>query len=293
MEVLRATNLTKIYGSTIAVNKVSMTINEGDIYGFVGENGAGKTTFIRLIAGLAAKNSGEFTLFEGENHAIGALVETPSLYLYLNAMDNLMAQGKLLGITDKEKHKELLRLVKLEYLIDSKKKAKSFSLGMKQRLGIAMCLLANPKFLLLDEPMNGLDPEGVVLMRGLIKSLSEQGITFLISSHMLGELSKVATRYGFIHEGKLIKEITREELEQSQKGLLNVKVLDENVEKLKMILTKNNIKFDDEDGIKIYDQSIENIVELLTKNGITLRGITEETSNIEDYYLDLIGGFHE
>lgn len=204
-----------------------------------------------------------------------------------------MAQGKLLGITDKEKHKELLRLVKLEYLIDSKKKAKSFSLGMKQRLGIAMCLLANPKFLLLDEPMNGLDPEGVVLMRGLIKSLSEQGITFLISSHMLGELSKVATRYGFIHEGKLIKEITREELEQSQKGLLNVKVLDENVEKLKMILTKNNIKFDDEDGIKIYDQSIENIVELLTKNGITLRGITEETSNIEDYYLDLIGGFHE
>ncbi|HOF65539.1 MAG TPA: ATP-binding cassette domain-containing protein [Bacilli bacterium] len=293
MEVLRATNLTKIYGSTIAVNKVSMTINEGDIYGFVGENGAGKTTFIRLIAGLAAKNSGEFTLFEGENHAIGALVETPSLYLYLNAMDNLMAQGKLLGITDKEKHKELLRLVKLEYLIDSKKKAKSFSLGMKQRLGIAMCLLANPKFLLLDEPMNGLDPEGVVLMRGLIKSLSEQGITFLISSHMLGELSKVATRYGFIHEGKLIKEITREELEQSQKGLLNVKVLDENVEKLKMILTKNNIKFDDEDGIKIYDQSIENIVELLTKNGITLRVITEETSNIEDYYLDLIGGFHE
>ncbi|MDI9504061.1 MAG: ATP-binding cassette domain-containing protein [Erysipelotrichaceae bacterium] len=293
MEVLRATNLTKIYGSTIAVNNVSMTINEGDIYGFVGENGAGKTTFIRLVAGLADKNSGEFTLFEGENHSIGALVETPSLYLYLNAMDNLMAQGKLLGITDKEKHKELFRLVKLEYLIDSKKKAKSFSLGMKQRLGIAMCLLANPKFLLLDEPMNGLDPEGVVLMRDLIKSLSEQGITFLISSHMLGELSKVATRYGFIHEGKLIKEITREELEQSQKGLLNVKVSEENVEKLKIVLTKNNIKFDDEDGIKIYDQTIEDIVELLTKNGITLKGITEETSNIEDYYLDLIGGLHE
>jgi ABC-2 type transport system ATP-binding protein len=164
---------------------------------------------------------------------------------------------------------------------------------MKQRLGIAMCLLANPKFLLLDEPMNGLDPEGVVLMRDLIKSLSEQGITFLISSHMLGELSKVATRYGFIHEGKLIKEITREELEQSQKGLLNVKVSEENVEKLKIVLTKNNIKFDDEDGIKIYDQTIEDIVELLTKNGITLKGITEETSNIEDYYLDLIGGLHE
>jgi ABC-2 type transport system ATP-binding protein len=130
-------------------------------------------------------------------------------------------------------------------------------------------------------------------MRDLIKSLSEQGITFLISSHMLGELSKVATRYGFIHEGKLIKEITREELEQSQKGLLNVKVSEENVEKLKIVLTKNNIKFDDEDGIKIYDQTIEDIVELLTKNGITLKGITEETSNIEDYYLDLIGGLHE
>ena len=247
MQVLKTDGLSKRYGDYLAVNNVTMTINKGDIYGFIGENGAGKTTFIRLVSGLIKSNGGTFQLFEGENHNIGAVVETPSLYLYMTAMENLMAQGKMLGKVDVEKHKELLTLVKLEYLIDSKKRAKDFSLGMKQRLGIAMALLAEPKFLLLDEPMNGLDPEGVVLMRNLIKTLNEQGITFLISSHMLSELSKVATRYGFIHRGVLIKEITQEELRQSVTSYTVVSVEEKDINKALNVFKKAKYEYK-EDG---------------------------------------------
>lgn len=293
MQILKANNLTKKYGLHFAVNEVSMTINEGDIYGFIGENGAGKTTFIRMIAGLIQKDGGEFTLFEGKKHRIGAVVEAPSLYLYMNAMDNLMAQGKMVGMTDVEKHKELLRLVKLEYLIDSKKKAKDFSLGMRQRLGIAMALLSNPKFLLLDEPMNGLDPEGVVLMRNLILSLRDKGITFLISSHMLEELSKIATRYGFIHQGRLIKEITLEELELDTKASIKLKVSEKDLEKTLELLKKEKVTLKvEKDIINIYDRQIPEIVILLYNNKIDIKDINRDALGIENYYLSLIGGFH-
>lgn len=291
MQVLKTEGLFKKYGNYFAVNNVSMTINEGDIYGFVGENGAGKTTFIRLVSSLIKPNGGTFTLFEGKNYNIGAVVETPSLYLYMTALENLMAQGKMLGKTDVNRHRELLRLVKLEYLIDSKKKAKDFSLGMKQRLGIAMALLADPKFLLLDEPMNGLDPEGVVLMRNLIKTLSEHGITFLISSHMLGELSKVATRYGFIHQGQLIKEITQEELRKSVTSYTIVRLNDEDIDKALKIFKKANYEHKQENkDILVYEKTLQDIVLLLSKNNIEIKDIQQEMQTIENYYLNLIGG---
>jgi ABC-2 type transport system ATP-binding protein len=291
MQVLKTDGLSKRYGDYLAVNNVTMTINKGDIYGFIGENGAGKTTFIRLVSGLIKSNGGTFQLFEGENHNIGAVVETPSLYLYMTAMENLMAQGKMLGKVDVEKHKELLTLVKLEYLIDSKKRAKDFSLGMKQRLGIAMALLAEPKFLLLDEPMNGLDPEGVVLMRNLIKTLNEQGITFLISSHMLSELSKVATRYGFIHRGVLIKEITQEELRQSVTSYTVVSVEEKDINKALNVFKKAKYEYkEDGKNILVYEKALQEIVLLLSKNNIEVKDILKETGTIENYYLNLIGG---
>ena len=294
MKILETEDLSKRYGGILAVNKVSMTINEGDIYGFVGENGAGKTTFIRLVAGLIQKDGGKFSLFEGESHHIGAVVETPSLYLYMTAMENLMAQGKMIGQVDINQHKELLTLVKLDYLIESKKKAKDFSLGMRQRLGIAMALLSKPKFLLLDEPMNGLDPEGVVLMRNLIKSLSEEGITFLISSHMLSELSKVATRYGFIHRGRLIKEITVEELEEVAKPFIEVKFEEANLKQALKLFNEAKYSFNTHNHtVTIYDQTISDVVLLLSKENITIKHIHQDTSTIENYYLNLIGGLYE
>lgn len=293
MKILETKNLSKRYGLNYAVNNVSMTIHEGDIYGFIGENGAGKTTFIRLVSGLIEKDNGSSLLFEGQNHHIGAVVETPSLYLYLSAMDNLMAQGMMLGKVDVERHKELLKLVKLDYLIGSKKKAKDFSLGMRQRLGIAMALLSNPKFLLLDEPMNGLDPEGVVLMRNLIKRLNEEGITFLISSHMLSELSKVASRYGFIHKGKLIKEITLEELEHLNKPYISIHLETEELRKAENLLKASNFNYKiDNLTLTIYDQTVTDIVLLLAKENIIVKTIHQETSAIENYYLNLIGGLY-
>lgn len=295
MTVLQTKLLTKIYGDKAAVDNVSMTIKTGDIYGFVGENGAGKTTFIRLISRLIKPNSGIFELFEGNNFPIGAVVETPSLYLNMTAMDNLMTQAKIIGHIDINRHQELLSLVKLEYLISSKKKAKDFSLGMKQRLGIAMSLLSNPKFILLDEPMNGLDPEGVVLIRNLIRSLNEQGITFLISSHMLAELSKIATRYGFIHQGRLIQEITKDELDEKILSFSELKIKKDDIIEAKEILEQNGFNVEIVDSsLRIYDNIlISDVILILSKSNISVLSIKQKNNNIEDYYLELVGEQHD
>lgn len=216
--ILKTENLTKVYGKTKVVNAVNMHIKKGDIYGFIGKNGAGKTTFMRMVAGLAAPDGGEMELFgkkelEKERRRIGTLIEAPGCYPNLTARDNLEIIRRSFGITNRHTVDEMLEFVGLADA--GKKKVKNFSMGMKQRLGIAISLFRNPDFLILDEPINGLDPAGIKEIRDLLVKLNqEKQITILISSHILGELSKVATRYGIIRDGALIEEFTAEELSE-------------------------------------------------------------------------------
>lgn len=214
--ILRTNHITKRYGHQAVVNNLSMTIHRGDIYGFIGKNGAGKTTLIRMITGLAKPSDGNILLFgspqllDGRSK-IGTVIESPALYPGMTARQNLIAQCKLQGIADLSQADEILQLVGLDDT--GRKKAKNFSLGMRQRLAIAIALIGNPEFLILDEPTNGLDPEGIKEIRELIVKLNkERKITVLISSHILGELSKFATRYGIIHHGQLIDEFSEQEL---------------------------------------------------------------------------------
>lgn len=218
--ILKTTNLTKQYKDVKAVDSINLTLNKGDIYGFIGRNGAGKTTTLKMIAGLAKPTDGSFSLFnipyeeliqKKAFSKVGCLIEAPGLYLDMTAFDNVYLKCICMGIKDKEYVKDLLRIVDLDP--NSKKKAKGFSLGMKQRLGIAIALVGEPDLIILDEPTNGLDPQGILEIRETILKLNkERGITFIISSHILGELSKMATRYGIIDKGQLIKELTAEEL---------------------------------------------------------------------------------
>lgn len=216
--ILKTENLTKVYGKKKVVNAVSMHVKKGDIYGFIGKNGAGKTTFMRMVAGLAAPNEGEMELFgkkdlEKQRVRIGTLIENPGVYPNMTARDNLEIARRSYGITDKNAVDEMLAFVGLADT--GKKKVKHFSMGMKQRLGIAIALFKNPDFLILDEPINGLDPAGIKEIRDLLLKLNqEKQITILISSHILGELSKVATRYGIIRDGSLIEEFAAEELSE-------------------------------------------------------------------------------
>ena len=214
--ILRTNHLTKRYNNRAVVNDLSMTIHEGDIYGFIGKNGAGKTTLIRMITGLASPSDGNILLFGSPElkvgrSAIGTVIESPALYPGMTARQNLIVQCKLQGIRDESQADAILTLVGLDDT--GHKKAKDFSLGMRQRLAIAIALIGSPRLLILDEPTNGLDPEGIKEVRELILKLNrDRKITVLISSHILGELSKFATRYGIIHHGKLIEEFTENQL---------------------------------------------------------------------------------
>ncbi|NLN50259.1 MAG: ABC transporter ATP-binding protein [Acholeplasmataceae bacterium] len=293
MIVLQTNNLTKRYGSLLAVNNVNMTINEGDIYGFIGENGAGKTTLIRLITNLISPTGGSFELFEGDKtHHIAAVVESPALYLGMNAIDNLRMQAKIVGLIDEDRITELLILVGLEDQINSKKKAKNFSLGMKQRLIIAMTLLSEPKFLLLDEPMNGLDPEGIIAIRNLIIKLNrEQGITFLISSHILDELSRVATKYGFIHHGRLIHEVTKEEIKQKLPKTTELRL--SSTEGVKAILKEFEIVNYElvDNKLTIYNNvDVSKLIVKFAESEVATLDVKTYEPTIEDYYIEVMGG---
>jgi ABC-2 type transport system ATP-binding protein len=300
--ILRTIGVSKKYHSKMVLNKVNMNIARGDIYGFVGENGSGKTTIIRIITGLISASEGEIELFGIPSHAtniesarkkVGAIVESPSIYRNMTARENLEMQAMILGIKDSKKIEQTLSDVGLLYLIEDKKKAKNFSLGMRQRLGIAMALLGDPEFIILDEPMNGLDPAGIVEVRELMLRLNhERNMTFLISSHSLTELSLVANKYGIISRGTLIKEIYADELNNEIQPTIVIEasdpaalynVISEDVSPEKLTLNDNGVRIaENVDLNKILNKILSAKIEILSINC--------NKSNIEGYYLSLMGG---
>ena len=301
MYVIETYDLTKVYSKKAAVDHVNMHIPEGTIYGFVGENGSGKTTIMRLLTGLAEPTDGSFSLYGVKNtdgqiydvrKQMSAIVEATSLVPTMTAKDNMMYQELYLGIKlTNEEREELLRKVHLDNV--GNKKVKNYSLGMKQRLGIALALMNKPKFMLLDEPMNGLDPQGIAELRDLLIELNKtEKITVLISSHILSELEKIASIYGFISHGKLLEELTVEELQEKCQKSLTIKV--EKPDEMNTLLPKLNIKefkiFPNGD-VRIYDElDIGSFVADLHKNKVKILSIRSSDENVEDYYLHLIGG---
>ena len=300
--ILQTKNVSKRYKSKWVLRDVNMNIQRGDVYGFVGENGSGKTTIIRLITGLIFPNKGSFELFGKSNTSpeilearakIGAIVESPSIYLNMSARENLKMQCEILGIDDEQKIKDTLLEVGLFDLYNDPRKAGDFSLGMRQRLGIAMALLGNVELLILDEPMNGLDPAGIVEVRELILRLNrEKGITFLISSHILTELSLVASRYGIISHGNMIKEISSEELKNECRRSVSIDARDK---KALLVLLAKTIPIDDimptTNGAKIYGEfNLNDTLAAILESGNEILSINCSESSIEEYYLSLTGG---
>ena len=276
-----------------------MNVPCGSIYGFVGKNGAGKTTLIRLICGLQEPTSGDYTLYGRKNGSVdisrsrrrmGAVVETPSIYLDMTAKENLVQQYTVLGMPTYDGIDDLLSLVGLHDT--GKKKAKNFSLGMRQRLGIAIAMAGNPDFLVLDEPVNGLDPQGIIEMRELILKLNrEHRITVLISSHILDELSKLATHYGFIDSGRMIKEISAEELDAACRKCIRIEV--SNIAALTRVLDKMNIDYKilTESTADIFaKQEFSSLAMALQKENCTVISMSERDESLESYYVNLLGG---
>lgn len=296
---LETKSLCKQYKHFKALNGLSMRIPKGSIYGFVGKNGAGKTTLIRVICGLQAPSGGKYTLFgiDSTNREIlkvrrrmGAVVETPSIYGDMSAEQNLREQYRVLGMPSFDGLEELLQLVGLADT--GNKKAKNFSLGMRQRLGIAVALCGSPDFLVLDEPVNGLDPQGIIEVRELILKLNrEHGITVLISSHILDELSRLATHYGFIDNGSLVKEISAEELNAACRKCMRLSVSNGNA--LCRVLDHLQLEFRmlSDTEADIYGEiSISKLSSALSEENCELLSVHEHDETLENYYINLLGG---
>ena len=296
--IIETENLTKVYGKKKALDGVSIHISQGEIYGLVGRNGAGKTTLMKIITGLSHQTSGRYSIFgkkEGELGNItsrrGLLIESPGIYQEYDALMNLTLKCRLIGITDKEEPKRLLKLVGLESA--GKKKAKNFSLGMKQRLGIGIALAGNPDIVILDEPINGLDPQGIIEIRDMITDLNrENGTTFIISSHILDELSKIATKYGIINNGTLLEESMADEL--FSKCESRVELLTDNSSAAVNVLEKlgiTRVKVLEDGRIRIYEQfdRTGDITLSMAANGITTYEIVKKLESVENYYLRLVG----
>ncbi|MBR3161602.1 MAG: ATP-binding cassette domain-containing protein [Bacilli bacterium] len=293
--ILKTRGIVKKYGNNTVLNGINMNINKGDIYGFIGKNGAGKTTFMRVVLSLTTKTNGEVSFFDYKSIEevglrVGSLIEAPGLYKNASAYENLK-RFSILYDADESQIKELLELVGLGNT--GKRKVKDFSLGMKQRLGIAVALLGKPEFLLLDEPINGLDPEGIKEIRDVIIKLNkEKNITFLISSHLLDELSKIVTRYGIINKGELIEEIDAKELKNKCKNKIVIecndnvkakKILAKDISEKNLIIRGNKIEVHSniEDSAKINTK--------LVKAGIDVSAIYPNFDSLEEYFMRRIG----
>ena len=289
LALIKTQGLTKKYKEFSAVDEVSMTINKGDIYGFIGKNGAGKTTFIRLLVQLIKESSGNLVF--GENDLkMGAVIEGPVCYPYLSAKENLEYYAIQGGMKDKKRIKEVLKFVGLED-IPAEKKFKDYSLGMRQRLGIGLAILNQPEFLILDEPINGLDPQGIVEIREIIFRLNKEfGTTILISSHILSELSLVANCYGIINKGKLIKELTKQDLENECSQSLVLKTSSN--QKARELLQMQGYDFKNmEDCISIQtnQEEMASIAKKLFEKSIYITEFYIKEQNLEDYYLEILG----
>lgn len=295
--IVQTQGLTKIYSGKMVVDHVNMNIQEGDIYGFIGENGAGKSTFMKMLVGLINPNEGELRLFGNKNvrnerKKIGSVIETPNLYLDLTAYDNLKIFQYSFN-TKKCDLKEILLTVGLKET--GNKKVKNFSLGMKQRLAIGIALLGFPEFLILDEPINGLDPEGIQSLRELLVRLNrDRCLTILISSHILGELSKISTKYGILHQGRLVKEIDilnfkKERHEYVRIVADDIKRIDDFI-KTRLLKVKREIISEHE--INIYCEGIRarNIMPIIMENRVSINEIFNIGDDLETYVFKLMKG---
>lgn len=297
--ILTVSGLSKHYKNFKALNGFSMNVPKGAIYGFVGKNGAGKTTLIRIICGLQNPTAGEYSIYGVKNNQkeigktrrrMGAVVETPSIYLEMTAEENLKEQYRILGLPSFEGIPELLKLVGLQNT--GKKKAKNFSLGMRQRLGIAVALAGDPDFLVLDEPINGLDPQGIIEMRELILKLNrEHQITVLISSNILDELSRLATHYGFIDKGQMVKEISAQDLENACRKCVRIEVSD--IKALSAALDSMKVEYNilsDNTADVFAKLSVSKLVHEMEKVNCEIISMQERDESLESYYVNLVGG---
>lgn len=297
--ILTAESLSKHYRHFKALDGFSIHVPKGAIYGFIGKNGAGKTTLIRLICGLQEPTEGSYTLYGKKNtdpgitkcrRRMGAVVETPSIYLDMTAQENLKEQYRIIGLPSFDDIPDLLHLVGLDNT--GKKKVKHFSLGMKQRLGIAIALAGSPDFIVLDEPINGLDPQGIIELRELILKLNrERQITFLISSHILDELSRLATHYGFIDSGRMVREMSARELDAACRKCIRVQVSD--IRALTRVLDEMEIEYNifSDTMADIYARiNVSRLTLALAEQGCDIISLTEREESLESFYVNLIGG---
>ncbi|MEE3333382.1 MAG: ATP-binding cassette domain-containing protein [Ruminococcus sp.] len=292
--ILTTQNLTKTYGKKDAAKNINIHIKEGEIYGLIGRNGAGKTTVMRVLSGLSSATSGTYELHGDNKIGVGVLIESPGIFPNMSAAENLRLKCIAMGCNDEAYIENLLKTVGLENT--GNKKAGSFSLGMRQRLGIGLSLVGDPKIIILDEPINGLDPQGIVEIRQTLEKLKEEkGVTIMISSHILDELSKLADSYGIIHEGELLDEFSTEEL--NDRCGEYVKINTDNNDKALSILKQ--MGYDgamvDNDGVIRVDNAMEDTIAInkkLVNSDIGVRELSIKNTTLEDYYLSVTGGNH-
>lgn len=301
MNVFETSHLTKKYGKNkVVLDDVNLTVREGDIYGLVGRNGAGKTTLIRILSGLATQTSGEVKIngattadaLAYERRKIGSIIDSPALSSHLTAIENMKSMGYAIGVTNEEKLKDILHKVGLDP--NNPTKVKNYSLGMKQRLAIAIALIGDPSILILDEPVNGLDPTGIFEVRELLQRLNRDGVTILISSHLLAELQKLATCYGIIEGGKLVKELRQSDLEELCRPYIKVVVDD-----LKIalnVVVENHHAHDFEilpyNTLALYDLSkdVPTVAKMFSDANVSVLSISECQGDLESTFISLMGG---